>query len=163
MIDSQMIKKISKFINNKNLIKFGPIFSIIVGITTLITFVQNHKNYPKFDGKWIVKFHVINSSYKAYINDEYVYEVYVNQTDNIISGNGEQKLYNSKIAKKHFKIEWSDIKIDKQFKITYKLHGTRKTSGLMELQIDKNNKKHLVGKFHGAAANTNGNVEIVIE
>jgi hypothetical protein len=138
------------------------IISTVVGLIAIIGFIKDHKTYPDLEGTWTMTFQVQESSYTPYINDVSVYEIYVDQSKSLISGRGEQTYYNGRHAKLHFKLDWKDVDISGGINIPYTLYGSRKTSGMMLLQMDKNEKKHLTGTFTGAAADTKGAVDIRI-
>lgn len=142
---------------------FATILGIVATSVTLFFTLKNNLTFsPELEGRWTITFLVEGSSYKTYIGDRYVYEVYVTQDKEYFSGRGEQILYNGKVAKSHFKIEWDKMKLDKKLIINYRLYGTRPTTGLMELEFVKGNKKRLSGVFHGTAAKTSGQVEVII-
>lgn len=142
----------------------GTVLGVIGGLITIYDYYNKSlKKYPKLDGTWTVAFTVQESSYNPYINDVYVYELYVTQNEKIINGKGEQKLYNGAYARKHFKFEFNDIDVSDRLNISYILYATREVSGIMTLNIDKNDSKHLIGTFHGSAANVKGLVDIKIK
>lgn len=152
----------SKNTKSSKLALVATLTTIILGILGISSYVRSFKRYPDLRGTWTISFKVKESTYNPYINDQYVYNIFVTQSENKITGRGEQTLYNGKYAQKHFKMEWDNAEINDDIVISYLLHGSRKTNGIMHLVIDPKDNTHLTGKFSGTAANTKGIVDVRI-
>ena len=149
--------------------KYAPIAVTLITITTGIlgiwAYVKPETELADFSGKWKIVCNVEKSSNKGLIDESMVYEVYVTQKGEEITGKGEQVLYNDKIAPGHFKFEIDDVQLDnRNMKIRYTLDGNgRLTEGLIEVNYEQANPRHLVGVYSGTAANVEGKAEIFIE
>ncbi len=148
----------------KRLALLGTIISVLGGGVALFKQFKPESSSPNLRGTWKIKVNCEYDNLNRYTGDEYIYEVYVDQKDNFISGKGEQTLYNGKVAASHFKLEWTDTEIlgDSLF-IRYDLKANRDVFGQFKLKIDPENPKRLFGTYNSAAADSYGSVEVYIK
>ena len=115
-------------------------------------------------GKWIITSNVQSASDEKNIGDEYVYEVYVVDTESKLSGIGEQTKYNKSEAKSHFKVVVDHITmVDDTIRVVYTVGGSRDFRGDMKLLRSEGNDRKLVGTFRQTTEDIAGSCVVVID
>ncbi len=146
--------------------KVGKTSAVIIAIlaiaTGLITCWQTFKSSTRSDisGAWKLKFFIESSTMKTYIGETHVQEVFFNQNESVIMGNGEKIEYNGEPlpSDQHRKIEYAGTITDNLLKASFKLYGLlRESSGQIKVAIGEDGRT-LEGTFIGTAANTRGKV-----
>ncbi len=155
--------KITRIQLLKRLSVAALILTVIGGAISIWVQVKPAPSIPDLAGTWACSFLVEKSAHKEYLGDVSVFDLYVTQIQNQLSGNGELVSYRNRFPEKRFK-----MKFDKGFvrgeyvEFKYDLLGTRPTEGFVRAQIMETNPLHMVGTFEGSAADTKGKVDIVV-
>lgn len=151
----------------KAIAKHFPVLATVIGIISggigIWTYFRPEPVLPDITGVWTITLKPEESTVNDYLDDVYVYEVYVIEKSGEITGIGEQTLYNGNLAKKHFKIEFEAVKFeDGHVVVAYRQMDNRGTEGILRLSYDEEHPEKLSGNYSASVANTKGKAEVSI-
>jgi hypothetical protein len=139
------------------------ILTVVGGAISIWMQVKPAPALTNLSGTWACSFLVQETAHKEYLGDVSVFDLYVTQVQNELSGVGELVSYRNRFPEKRFRMKFDKGFVRGEFvEFKYDLFGTRPTEGFVRAQIVDTNPLHLTGTFEGSAADTKGKIDIVV-
>lgn len=140
--------------------------SIVMGSLGIWNFVKSSDDDPvSMKGKWTITLEPTESNVEGYVGEIYVYELNVFSKNGLYEGQGEQTLYNGKMAPSHWKINLQNI--DASGDVTTVLFTVQSSNRPfdinMVLQAATDSPNTYSGTYSTPMAKTRGKAHVSIE
>ncbi|MBK6354270.1 MAG: hypothetical protein IPO72_01895 [Saprospiraceae bacterium] len=150
---------VSYFNRNKLFAALKIVFILLISIGSLFSTYRllSSINLVDVNGIWILKINVQSSSYLPFKGMDIGYKIFLSQSDNIITGNGEKYMENGNEIPftQHVQIEFVGKVEGKKLFIQFKEYGKKRTS-LGSIELNFISKNLFEGNFTSTAANSKG-------
>ncbi|HOY27637.1 MAG TPA: hypothetical protein PLR96_01605 [Flavobacteriales bacterium] len=143
----------------------ATVVSLVGGTVALWDQFKPGDEHPDLSGRWTISNTVTGSNGGKFDGEVYVYSVGVMQDKNQgLKGNGEQTLYNGKVAASRFPIQITDGNLTEEgIKAHFTIQGNREFTGTLWLTMVQDDPKHWTGTFEYTAGGTLGSTEVRIK